>query len=620
MDVKAKENKVSKSFKKNEMIGFGAFLAITCSMVITVYEYPMFAQAGWSVILFIVVAGACFFLPIVLAAGEMGTVRKWEKNGVFVWISNVLGKRWGMYAIFFQWLAVADGFLGILYYITSGVGFVFGGIDGFNLLTNASDTGTTYALTLTAIDQGHMSTALWESREHFIAWVNSAASGTIAGVTTNYAGVSHGVTTSQTMLVAGAIFGVAVCLFLLITASQLFGVKWTGVVVKYGFWGGIALPTLIIIIFGSMYIAQGHHIIQTGSYSPGMGSPGTDFTRGGSGEAAMLAFVAVILAFIGPEGSGNLANKLKNVERNYPLAIFTLMFLSISFSALGGTFLAISTEGGISETGGLTIGLINLVLSTTNINAYAVLGFCRFVVFLICFGILAELASWIVGPVNVLGMAAGQKLLPKIFGYRNKWEVPLFSVLVQTIVVIILECIITLGIGSSGGQVFMTGVSAMVIVYLLVYFMMWISYIKFLLVAPKMPRAFRIKARWFSIIVAIVGIMCAGIGWCASWINSSGASLTMQFYLILAFIAAGLIGFAEALFDGYRVYKLRKLLKQYGLRDTKADRAKLYAEHPEAMAEYRSEPLTPPTQAEIEAEEQLRAQEKANAKHLFSKK
>ena len=46
-----------------------------------------------------------------------------------------LGRRWGWYAIFCQWAGITIAFLAMMYFVISGLGFIFGGTAGYDLLT-----------------------------------------------------------------------------------------------------------------------------------------------------------------------------------------------------------------------------------------------------------------------------------------------------------------------------------------------------------------------------------------------------------------------------------------------------------------------------------------------------
>ena len=87
------------------------FFAITASMVMAVYEYPTFATSGFSLVFFLLLGGILWFIPVGLCAAEMATVDGWEEGGVFAWVSNTLGPRWGFAAISFGYLQIAIGFI-----------------------------------------------------------------------------------------------------------------------------------------------------------------------------------------------------------------------------------------------------------------------------------------------------------------------------------------------------------------------------------------------------------------------------------------------------------------------------------------------------------------------------
>lgn len=94
-----------------KMLGFGGFFAMTASMVMTVYAYPNFASSGLHLIFFLILGGIFWFLPVALVAAEMATVKGWEDGGIYAWVGNTLGKRWGSAALFYQWFQITVGFV-----------------------------------------------------------------------------------------------------------------------------------------------------------------------------------------------------------------------------------------------------------------------------------------------------------------------------------------------------------------------------------------------------------------------------------------------------------------------------------------------------------------------------
>ena len=107
----------SKSSANAKTLTLFGFFAMTASMVMTVYEYPTFATSGFHLVFFLIVGGLLWFLPVALCAAEMATVDGWEEGGIFAWVGNTLGERWGFAAIFFQWFQITVGFVTMIYFI-----------------------------------------------------------------------------------------------------------------------------------------------------------------------------------------------------------------------------------------------------------------------------------------------------------------------------------------------------------------------------------------------------------------------------------------------------------------------------------------------------------------------
>ena len=78
------------------------FFAITITMVMDVYEYPVFATSGVALLFFLLAGEILWFIPTALCSAEMATVEGWEEGGIFAWVSNTLGERFGFAAIFFS--------------------------------------------------------------------------------------------------------------------------------------------------------------------------------------------------------------------------------------------------------------------------------------------------------------------------------------------------------------------------------------------------------------------------------------------------------------------------------------------------------------------------------------
>ncbi len=115
--------KVSRPSFKRSLTFFG-FFAITASMVMTVYEYPSFASSGFQLVFFLIIGGILWFLPVAMCAAEMATVKGWESGGIFSWVGNTLGRRWGFAALFFQWFQITVGFVTMAFFILAAFAYV----------------------------------------------------------------------------------------------------------------------------------------------------------------------------------------------------------------------------------------------------------------------------------------------------------------------------------------------------------------------------------------------------------------------------------------------------------------------------------------------------------------
>ena len=124
MDNKS-TSEVKPGNKSTHKLGFFGFFAITASMVMTVYEYPSFATSGFQLVFFLIIGGILWFLPVALCSAEMTTVEGWESGGIYSWVGNTLGPRWGFSALFFQWFQITVGFVTMAFFILAALAYVF---------------------------------------------------------------------------------------------------------------------------------------------------------------------------------------------------------------------------------------------------------------------------------------------------------------------------------------------------------------------------------------------------------------------------------------------------------------------------------------------------------------
>lgn len=284
-------------------------------------------------------------------------------------------------------------------------------------------------------------------------------------------------------------------IFWLITISQFGGTKNTAKIAKVGFFVGIVATGIILFILGIVYIDQGNPV----KVSFGSGAWIPDFTK----INTLVVFVSFILAYAGVESSASHVKDMDNPGKNYPKAILILVVATILLDTLGGATVA------------ATIPQNQLSLDTGVIQAYSYLihhfgggeWLVRLIAVVICLGVIAEIAAWVVGPSTAMLEAAENGLLPKQMAKVNQHNVPINIVLVQGIIVSIWAVVLTLG-GGGANLSFFVAMALTVCIYLVAYVLLFLSYIKLVKEKDDLTRTYHIPGgKNVKIGVAMVGLL-----------------------------------------------------------------------------------------------------------------
>ena len=418
------------------------FFAITASMVMAVYEYPTFATSGFSLVFFLLAGGLLWFIPVALCSAEMATVEGWQEGGVFAWVSNSLGERWGFAAISFTYLQIAVGFLPMLYFVLGALSYIL----NWPALNTDPVVKTVASLVI-----------LW-----------------------------------------GLAF------------TQFAGTKYTARIAKIGFFAGILLPALILVVLALWYLASGAKLQITMSAATFV----PNFTKIGT----LVVFVAFILSYMGVEASATHVNEMKNPGRDYPLAMFLLMAAAIILSSIGGLSVAsVIPHSEINLSAGVVQTFQALITSHGPGLEWAVRG----VAVLLALGVLAEIASWIVGPSRGMYVTAQRGILPQVAAKVNKNGVPVGLVIFQLCLTTIAIVVFT---NMSGGNMsFLIAMALTVVLYLMTYFMLFLAFINLQLKQQDKKRTYRMPGgTGFKVAVACVGIAISALAFVISFFPPSG--------------------------------------------------------------------------------------------------
>ncbi len=89
----------------------------------TLRTLPMGAEYGFSLITYYILAGALFFIPTALASAELAT--GWpETGGMYVWVREAFGRRFGFFTVWLLWFNNACWFPTIMSFVGTTLAYV----------------------------------------------------------------------------------------------------------------------------------------------------------------------------------------------------------------------------------------------------------------------------------------------------------------------------------------------------------------------------------------------------------------------------------------------------------------------------------------------------------------
>ncbi len=182
----------------NKSLSVFTLAMINVAAIVSLRGLPAEAVYGLSSIFYYIFAAVCFLIPVSLVSAELGT--GWpQKGGVFRWIGEAFGAKWGFVAIFLQWIQNTIWFPTVLTFAAVSLAFI--GID--KSYDTALSGNKYYTLTIVLV----------------VYWIA--------------------------------------------TIMNFFGVKLSGAISKWGVIIGTIIPGIVIIVLGFLYVITGHHIQMT---------------------------------------------------------------------------------------------------------------------------------------------------------------------------------------------------------------------------------------------------------------------------------------------------------------------------------------------------------------------
>ncbi|MCT1365487.1 MULTISPECIES: amino acid permease [Microbacterium] len=104
------------------VLGIGQLALLTLVVVASLRSLPAMAIYGLGSIMLYLIPAVLFLVPTALVAAELAT--GW-KGGVYVWVREALGNRWGFTAVWLQWIQNVVWFPTQLAFVAGALAFVF---------------------------------------------------------------------------------------------------------------------------------------------------------------------------------------------------------------------------------------------------------------------------------------------------------------------------------------------------------------------------------------------------------------------------------------------------------------------------------------------------------------
>lgn len=459
-------------------MGVRTLALLNVAAVLSIRNLPSQAEYGWSIIFYLTAASICFFLPSALVSAELAS--GWPENGgVYLWVKEAFGPRWGFVAIAMQWLENLPWFPAVLTFVAEAIAYV---------IDPALAKNRVFVFMVILI-------ALWGG-----TWLNF-----------------KGMKLSAFLSSSGAVLGTMI-------------------------------PGILIILLAICFAGSGKELATPFSAKaliPDLGS-----------WNQWMLLSGMMVALSGMEMSAVHVTEVADPMKNFPKAIFICCIIVILLSVLGSLGISLIIPANDISLAAGTLQAFDAMLS-----AFHLKWMVPIVSFLLAYGAVTMVITWILGPSKGLLEVAKEGYLPDYWQYRNENGMPTHILILQAVISSLLSLVIFFMPTISGAFWIMSALTAQL--YMIMYLFMFAAAIKLRYSKPDVPRPYRIPG-----------------GKPGMWIVSGIAFLTALLAIIVGFIPtsnvraegiAAQVGYVAFLFLGslffmaiplflYHVYEKKKTI------------------------------------------------------------
>ena len=115
-----------KPVNSNGRIGVFILAMMNVAVICTLRGLPIMAEEGFSLVFYYLIAVLVFLIPVSFVSAELAT--GWPPHGpggVYIWVNEAFGNRWGFLAIWLQWIQNVIWFPTVLSFIAGSLAYIF---------------------------------------------------------------------------------------------------------------------------------------------------------------------------------------------------------------------------------------------------------------------------------------------------------------------------------------------------------------------------------------------------------------------------------------------------------------------------------------------------------------
>ena len=111
---------------KKAVVSTFSLAMMTAAAVVSLRGLPMMAKEQLTLFVYIAFATFIFLIPAALVSAELGGAFGEKGGGVYTWVKEAFGSRWGFVAIWLQWIQNVVWYPTVLAFSAAAIAYVVG--------------------------------------------------------------------------------------------------------------------------------------------------------------------------------------------------------------------------------------------------------------------------------------------------------------------------------------------------------------------------------------------------------------------------------------------------------------------------------------------------------------